>query len=123
MVSDIKKWRGISPHKLIFKLDFFLKGLQLQSEYLTGVEILILCLWFYPWQKEDMEKATLAFEPTFDGICQMFDTIVDIMITAVVETPRVEQGLFQVSLLWWIQDFPKGGSQPPDGRGGHQPII
>ena len=70
-----------------------------------------------------MEKATLAFEPTFDGICQMFDTIVDIMITAVVETPRVEQGLFQVSLLWWIQDFPKGGSQPPDGRGGHQPII
>ena len=50
-----------------------------------------------------MEKATLAFAPTFDGICQMFDTIVDIMITAVVETPRVEQGLFQVSLQWWIQ--------------------
>lgn len=50
-----------------------------------------------------MEKATLAFEPTFDGICQMFDTIVDIMITAVVETPRVEQGLFQVSLQWWMK--------------------
>ena len=65
-----------------------------------------------------MEKATLAFEPTFDGICQMFDTIVDIMITAVVETPRVEQGLFQVSLQWWIQDFPEGGSQSQMGGEG-----
>ena len=59
-----------------------------------------------------MDKATLNFEPTFDGICEMFDTIVDIMITAVVETPRVEQGLFQVSfhfyldLLWNISHIP-----------------
>ena len=46
-----------------------------------------------------MDKASLAFEPTFDDICKMFDTIVDIMITAVVETPRAEQGLFQVTLM------------------------
>ncbi len=50
-------------------------------------------------QKEDMKTATLGFSPKFDRICEMFEEIVDIMVRAVVETPRVEQGLFQVKTI------------------------
>lgn len=46
-------------------------------------------------QKEQVETASISFDPEFPAIIQMFHGVIDTMVSSVANLPRVDTLLFQ----------------------------